>query len=287
MGAIDLRQPADNSILEVTLEEFRMVKALVYKRLGISLSDEKRTLVAGRLQSVLKRRGIANVRQYLEMLEKDTSGQLMSELTNQITTNHTFFFREREHFDFFSTRALPEAIDAVRRDGSMDLRLWCGACSTGEEAYTIQMLVMEHLKQDYAKFDAGLLATDVSLKVLTQAKEGIFTSERMAELPANLRRSYFKELGDGRSKAIDAVRNEIVFRRFNLMNEKYPFGKPFHVIFLRNVMIYFDEPTRRAVVQRMYDVMAPGGYLFVGHSESLSSGGQPFKYVMPAVYRKA
>jgi chemotaxis protein methyltransferase CheR len=281
--------PTDDSglnVLGITDDEFKAVQQLVYRRLGINLGPEKRSLVAGRLQSVVRLRRVKSIKDYLALVESDKTGQVLSELTNQITTNHTFFFREADHFEYFSKTVLPHFVEKVQRDKSMDLRFWCAASSSGEEPYTLQMLVMEHLKAEYPKFAAGWLATDVSAKALEAARAGLFADERMADLPEQFKKQWFRKLPTGMWAISDTIKKEVTFRRLNLMNESYPFPKPFHVIFLRNVMIYFDEPTRRAVVNRMFNVLVPGGYLFIGHSESLANQGQPFQYVMPAVYRK-
>ncbi|MDY7001639.1 MAG: CheR family methyltransferase, partial [Thermodesulfobacteriota bacterium] len=162
----------------------------------------------------------------------------------------------------------------------------CAGCSTGEEAYTLLMLIMEHFGHEYNLWDAGLLATDISAPALAKARAGVYPEEAVSLLPPNLKRKYFLALPGGDLSVNDLLKRELTFRRFNFMNPVFPFKKPFDVIFCRNVMIYFDRPTRDALVRRFHHFTEPGGYLFIGHSESLQRDTCPYDYVMPAVYRK-
>lgn len=265
--------------------EFRAIARLVYEKFGICLTEEKRGLVLGRLQSVLHRRQIRTFSEYLEQIEQDRTGTMMSELVNQISTNHTSFFRENNHFQFFQQKVLPDVTERLQQQRRRDLRIWCAACSSGEEAYTIQMCTMKTLGLQYPMLDAGLLATDISTKVLTQATQGVYSSDRIKEIPKDYLQSFFILQGDDSYQVKENVRKEIMFRRFNLMNKVFPF-KPFQIIFCRNVMIYFDANTRMSLLQRLYHCLEPGGYLFVGHSESINSGSTPFRNLVPAVYQR-
>jgi chemotaxis protein methyltransferase CheR len=281
MAAVD-----DDLGARITEDEFASVRELVYRHFGISLSDQKRALVVGRLASVIRTRGFANFSEYLKWIQADKSLQGLSELVDKISTNHTAFFREKAHFDFLMSTALPEIFSAMKAKNDKDFRLWCAASSSGEEPYTLQMCLMDYLKDDYRNWSAGLLATDISDKVLTMARRGVYPAERVKDVPPNLLRTYFRDLQNGEFEVVEAMRKEVLFRRFNLMTEVFPFGKKFHIVFCRNVMIYFDNPTREKLVQRIYDCMIPGGYFFIGHSESLGSIKTDFKYVSPAIYRK-
>jgi chemotaxis protein methyltransferase CheR len=270
----------------ISEQEFKNVRDLVYRHFGISLSDQKRALVVGRLMSAIKNRGFSSFSEYLKWVEQDKTLQGLSELVDRISTNHTAFFRESAHFDFLMKTALPEIFSDLQSRNDRDFRLWCAASSSGEEPYTLQMCLMEYLKDDYRNWSAGLLATDISDRVLSIAKRGVYPAERVKDVPLLLLKTYFKQLPSGDFEVTEAMRKEVLYRRFNLMTEKFPFIKPFHVVFCRNVMIYFDGPTREKLVQRIYDCTVPGGYLFVGHSESLGSIKSNYKYVMPALYRK-
>lgn len=277
--------PLDMGSLQLTDKEFRDIASLIYDNFGICLTDKKRGLVMGRLQSTLYRRQIGSFSEYLAQIQSDRTGSMLSELVNQISTNHTSFFRENNHFQFLQQKALPDVMIQLQQQRRRDLRIWCAACSSGEEAYTIQMSVMKTLGLQYPMLDAGLLATDISARVLSQAAQGIYSSERIREIPQDYLQSFFRQQDDGSYQVIDRVRNEIMFRRFNLMNRVFPF-KPFQIIFCRNVMIYFDAQTRMSLLQRLYNCLEPGGYLFLGHSESINSGSTPFKNLVPAVYQR-
>lgn len=270
----------------ISEQEFKSVRDLVYKHFGISLSEQKRALVVGRLMSAIRNRGLSSFSEYLKWVEQDKTLHGLSELVDRISTNHTAFFRENAHFDFLMKTALPEIFSSLKTKNDKDFRLWCAASSSGEEPYTLQMCLMEYLKDDYRNWSAGLLATDISDRVLSIAKRGVYPAERVKDVPAPLLKSYFRQLPSGDFEVIEAMRKEVLYRRFNLMTEKFPFVKPFHIVFCRNVMIYFDTPTREKLVQRIFDCTIPGGYLFIGHSESLGSIKTEYKYVMPALYRK-
>ncbi len=182
--------------------------------------------------------------------------------------------------------ALPTVVAQLEKENRKDLRIWCAGCSTGEEPYTLLMLMQEFFGPDYAKWNAGILATDISLKALDTARNGIYPEERIAALPPEFQQKYFRKLGDGNRAVIDRIRQEATFRRFNLMNDSFPFKKPFQIIFCRNVMIYFDQPTRERLVAKFHKFTEPGGYLFIGHSETLGRNQNAYRYLMPAAYRR-
>ncbi len=267
-------------------EEFEAMSRLVYENFGIVLSQEKRTLVVGRLNGCLSRRNIHSFSEYLALLKADKSKELLSELANQISTNFTSFYRESSHFDFLVERALPEVLERLRKRGSRDLRIWCAACSSGEEAYTIQMNIQRKLGLDYNQWDAGLLATDISEKVLRLAKNGVYSREQLEKVPSELLNGYFRQQSDGTFAVKESVKNQILFRRFNLMNASFPFVRPFQIIFCRNVMIYFDDVTRQSLIRKFLNLLEPGGYLFIGHSESIGPNWSEFESMQTAVYRK-
>ena len=274
-------------LIAISDGEFDALRGLVYDRFGINLTAEKRTLLVGRLQRVLRRRGYATFREYYESLLKDRNGEALAELAARISTNHTFFWREKDHFEFFLETVLPQTVARARQAGSRDVRVWCAGCSSGEEAYTLVMLMLEYFKDSYREWQAGILATDISPQALSLARAGVYTEERLELLPPRFKQQYFVRTPSGEYSVSEQVRREVTFRSFYLMNRQFPFRKPFDVIFCRNVMIYFDRPTRDALVQRFYDCTVPGGYFFIGHSETLGRGEDtPYTHLMPAVYRK-
>jgi chemotaxis protein methyltransferase CheR len=235
---------------------------------------------------MVKARGFDSFGAYIRYVESDRTHQALGELVNRISTNHTFFFREKAHFDYLRQQVLPRLIPELEKSGKRSLRIWCAGCATGEEAYTLMMILMTYLGEDYAHWDAGLLATDISERALARARQGLYAPERIEEVPPMLRNRFLRKTGPEQWRVSDELKNEITFRRFNLMNEKFPFKDAFHIIFCRNVMIYFDMPTRDALAQRFYQFTKPGGYLFIGHSETLGRDRTAYKYVQPAVYRR-
>lgn len=277
-----------DEIVSVVLSEneFDNLSRLVYERFGIHLPLEKRMMVNVRLQKVLRRMGMSSFHQYYEYLIRSPSSEPLIEFANHITTNHTFFFREKEHFDYLVKRILPEMTEPLKRRQEYDFRMWCAGCSSGEEAYMLAMLMMEFLGAEYGRWKAGVLATDISEKALAVAESGDYVEERIALLPEEYKRKYFQALPDKHWRVKPLLKQEVIFRKFNLMNTAFPFKKPFHVIFCRNVMIYFDKPTRNALVQRFYDSLLPGGYLFIGHSETIDRASSDFQYITPALYQK-
>ncbi|SDE27687.1 CheR family methyltransferase [Desulfuromonas thiophila] len=273
-------------MMQISDQEFAALRSLIYSRFGINLTEEKRSLLVGRLQKLLRSQNLASFQDYYDYLAKDTSGRAVSDLVNLISTNYTYFNREKDHFDYFLKTALPQVCNRLRQRGQKDVRVWCAGCSSGEEAYTLLMLMHEYLGTEYRQWSAGLLATDISERVLATARQGIYAADKVASLPEALQRKYFVQLGDGRMQVAETLRQEVTFRRFNLMNTSFPFKKPFQIIFCRNVMIYFDQQTRNALVQRFHRAMEPDGYFFIGHSETLGRDSALFRYIMPAVYQK-
>lgn len=270
-------------MIDISDKEFIQLVRYVKSNYGINLIH-KRTLVAGRMQNYLSQKGIKNFTEYYKLLISDSSGNMVSELVNKLTTNHTYFAREVQHFEFFKNKALPDLVRQCEK--SKDLRIWSAGCSSGEEPYTLAMIIADYFGANKGLWDTKILATDISTKVLNAAKAGIYQNEQLESLPVIWRQSYFKKLDKEKSVVIDSIKNEVIFRIFNLMNEAFPFKKKFHVIFCRNVMIYFDSRTKADLINKFYENTEQGGYLFIGHSESINRAESKYKYIMPAVYRK-
>jgi chemotaxis protein methyltransferase CheR len=276
----------ESSMMNMTDREFRQLRELVYERLGINLTEKKRSMLIGRLQKLLRTSGFKNFQDYYEYLVNDPSMKAMTELINRVTTNYSFFYRGKSHFEYFVQTVLPEVVGSLKKRNSRDLRIWTAGCSTGEEPYMLAMLMREFFGNEYGLWDGGILATDISEKVLTFARQGIYPEERTKEVPVQLRNKYLKKLNDGQMAVNETIKNEVIFRKFNLKNKHYPFKKPFQIIFCRNVMIYFDKQTRDTLLHRFYEKTEPGGYLFIGHSETLGREQTLYKYIMPAVYKR-
>ena len=281
------KQPLlESTLMSMTDREFQQLRDLVYARLGINLTEKKRSMLTGRLQKLLRTSGFKSFQDYYDYLVNEPGRDAMTELVNRVTTNYSFFYRGKSHFEFFIQRAFPEILSILRKRNSRDIRIWTAGCSTGEEPYMIIMLMMDYLAGEYGLWDGGILATDISEKALKFALEGIYPEERTKELPKQLRLKYFNKLAGGQLAVKDSIKNEVVFRRLNLKNDHFPFKKPLQVIFCRNVMIYFDKQTRDKLLQQFHEVTERGGYLFIGHSETLGRDQQFYRYIMPAVYQK-
>jgi chemotaxis protein methyltransferase CheR len=270
-------------VITITDKEFKLLAAFIKAHYGIYLKTEKQALVTGRLQHVLIDHNFNSFSEYYDYLIADKTGNAAAVLINKITTNHTFFMREAEHFDYFKDKVLSYLKNTVH---DRDLRIWSAGCSSGEEPYTLAMILDEYFGWEKNLWDSKILATDISGSILDKAMKGIYKSEEIASLPPFWRHSYLNKFDEENSIFNERIRNEVIFRQFNLMNKTYPFKKKFHVIFCRNVMIYFDAETKRELVNKFYDSMEYGGYLFIGHSESLNHEDSKFRYILPAVYRK-
>ncbi len=267
----------------ITNKEFSQLAEFIKANYGICLKEEKQNLVIGRLHNVLIQNNFKNFSEYYKYILSDKSGEAVATLINRITTNHTFFMREADHFFYFRDIVLPYLTGMVK---DKDLRIWSAGCSSGEEPYTLAMIIDEFFGKEKMRWDSKVLATDISSKVLGKAIKGIYSNDGIATLPSYWRLNYCKKLDCENSVIMDRIRNEVLYRKLNLMDETFSFKRKFHVIFCRNVMIYFDAQTKLKLVNKFYDLMEYGGYLFIGHSESLNREETRYKYIMPAVYRK-
>ena len=257
----------------------RMVK-FIQREYGIDLR-KRRQLISSRLSNSLKERGYTDFHSFVEHLFKTKDPEELELVLNKLTTNYTFFLREKEHFTFFEKTVLPELERKHQRDRS--LSIWSAGCSSGEEPYTLSMYLKEYFGPNARHWDTRLLATDISQQALAKAKAGKY--QVPADMPDAWLRKYFRQdKTTGLYEVTQELRDNVIFRTFNLM-EPIRFRLKFDVIFCRNVMIYFDQPTRDALVRRFWEAMNPGGYLFISHSESL--GQTPvFRLIAPSIYRK-
>lgn len=261
----------------LTKAQYEKLCRKVYDLCGINLKDGKEDLVQSRLSKRIYALKLNSFEEYFEYVEKDSTGQELTTMIDSLTTNKTSFFRETQHFEFLSRNVLPNL-------KSKRLRIWSSACSSGEEPYSISILLREEIK-NIDSWDIRILATDISTRILKRAHEAVYDESTLQPIPQALRQKYFKteDLARGTWRLVPQVRNMVRLARLNLM-EPFPMSGPFDVIFCRNVMIYFDKPTQSMLAGRFYDLLAPGGYLFVGHAESLVGGQKQLRYVQPAVY---
>ena len=267
----------------MTEEEFLRIVRFLKSHYGIDMS-RKKPIVQGRMENYMRMNGFRNYSDFMDAMEKDESGNLEKKLVNLLSTNHTYFMREPEHFTFMRQTVLPWL--KKKEEKSKDLRIWCGASSTGEEPYTLAMILMDYFGLEHGAWDTKVLATDISTDVLQHAIAGLYTAEQVEVLPENWKRRFFRKvINQDVYRVTDELKDEVIFRKFNLMDD-FPFRKKLHVVFLRNVMIYFDDKTKRELIQKIYDVMEPGGYLFIGQTEALDRSIQGFDMVKQSIYRK-
>jgi chemotaxis protein methyltransferase CheR len=264
-------------MIHLTDREFGELVAYMKTNYGINL-EKKRLLIESRLYSVLAEKKVSSFTEYFDLVRRSGSGELNTML-NKLTTNHTYFMREPGHFRFFQDVILPQQEKTNREH---DLRIWSAGCSTGEEAYTAVMVMKEFFGAQ--NWDYRILATDISTRVLEEAQRGVYPEESLKDVPPRWKKRYFGR--DGQTYLLsDEVKREVIFKRLNLM-DPFPFTKPFDLIFCRNVMIYFEQETKNGLVAKFYDALKPGGYLFIGHSETIQRDSSGFRYIEPSIYQK-
>lgn len=266
-------------------EQFGRISTFVKDVCGINLHTGKKELVKARLGKRLRTLGMTSFEDYFDRVRSDASGSELTMMLDALSTNLTSFFREPRHFEYLAKEIVPSL--ASRRGSARRLRIWSAGCSSGEEPYSIAMTLMEAMR-DLSSWDARILGTDLSVKVLMKAKEGLYEGARMEGVPRQHAAKYFvRERGGEKTwRAGDALRGMVSFARLNLLHP-WPMKGPFDVIFCRNVMIYFEKDVQTEVVRRFAEILAPGGVLFIGHSESLAGVKHRLNYVEPTIYRKA
>jgi chemotaxis protein methyltransferase CheR len=264
-------------------EEFDFIRHVVSENAGIVLGPNKRQLVQGRIARRMREIGLQSFEAYCEHVRESGPEELVG-LINALTTNVTSFFRENHHFEALAEYMIPEALQ--RNAASRRIRIWSAGCSTGEEAYCIAMVASEVLPT-VPRWDFRILATDIDSDVIAQAQQGVYPLERVSSVPEQrLRRWFHRGVGPavGQVRVRSSIADLITFRTLNLMHD-WPMRGPFDVIFCRNVMIYFDQRTRERLIERFAQMLAPGGYLCIGHSESIHNSAV-FKLVGKTIYRR-
>jgi chemotaxis protein methyltransferase CheR len=274
--------------LELTDDIFWKFSRYVKKVAGINLHEGKRELLKARLGKVLRKRNIPSFQQYYDMVVNDSSGEEIRLLLDAISTNHTFFFRESDHFLFLQDRVF-EILNNGMRIPVRELRIWSAGCSSGEEPYTIAITLSEVMRKLGNKgVDFKILATDLSTRVLEIASRGIYEQEKIKDVPHELKVRYFQKgvnKWKGYVRVKKEIREKVHFRRLNFMEDFY-FRRPFHFIFCRNVMIYFDNPTKEMLVGKFCRYLEKNGYFIIGHSESLTGVRHDLKYLKPSIFQK-
>ena len=259
--------------------DFNRMVRFVRENYGIDL-HQKRQLMASRLTSVVHNKGFEDFTAYVDFLLSHGSGDDINELLVKLTTNYTYFMRETESFDYFVKTILPEI--TRRHQSDKNLAIWSAGCSSGEEPYNITMYMMDYFGGQFSAWDTRLLASDLSVDVLRKAQQGIY---RLPDnIPPQWKETYFVPASGGRYQVAPKVRNNVIFRQFNLM-DPIQFRRRFDVIFCRNVMIYFDQPTKSALIKRFFDATVPGGYLIISLSENLPTD-VPYKRVATSIFKR-
>lgn len=273
--------PVIGSFAPMTISDsdFRRLASFIHSNYGIDLS-QKRQLITGRLSTTIRQKGYRNFSDFVDHLLNVKDNDEITLVLNKLTTNYTFFMREKEHLDYFCNSILPELVRRHQKDKT--LAIWSAGCSSGEEPYNISMFLFDYLGAQAKDWDTRILATDISEQALASGKRGVY--ELPDTIPASWRSKYFVDNKDGTHTVAPMVKNNVIFQRFNLM-DPIRFKRKFDLIFCRNVMIYFDQPTKDALVQRFYDATVPGGYLLISYSENLSQQ-TPYRRLAPATFVK-
>jgi chemotaxis protein methyltransferase CheR len=271
----------------ISNRDFGRLRSLIYEQSGISLSPDKKTMLELRVKRRLRSLHLDSFAEYCEYLfGPHGQKEEIVHLLDVVSTNKTDFFREPEHFEFLVRKAIPELM--ARNESGRPLLIWSAGCSTGEEPYTLA-IVLKECGPANPGFRFRVLATDISTTVLAKAGRGVFTGEVVGPVPADLRQKYFMRSRDRDSKLLRVVpelRQLVEFRRLNFMDADFGLSQKADVIFCRNVIIYFDRPTQEQIIQKLAAQLVPGGYAFVGHSETLHDMDVPLVPVAPSLYRK-
>ncbi len=265
--------------LAISHNDFQRLVKFVRGKYGIDL-HQKRQLITSRLGGTVKSMGFKDFKGYVDYLLKEGTGDDINRLLAKLTTNYTYFMRETGAFDFFRDTILPQITQRHQRDKI--LSIWSAGCSSGEEPYNVSMYLMDYLGSQGSAWDTRMLATDISVDALQKAKRGVYDLPNT--LPERWKREYFTPEANGHYAVAPKIRNNVIFQQFNLM-EPIRFKRKFDVIFCRNVMIYFDVPTKTALINRFYEATNPGGYLIISLSENLPPN-TPYQRVSTSIFQK-
>ena len=266
-----------NSFVRLTDSEFHYIVSFVSGNYGIDLS-QKRKLIEARLAGELRTHGFKSYEEYISMMKANPAE--IDTFINKITTNYSYFNREMEHYNFIMKTVIPELME--RKKSSVSV--WSAGCSTGEEPYNIAMAIDSALGIHRSNWSVSIMATDVSTRALAVARKAQYPETELTSMPPEWVKNYMVKLPNGTYQVNDAIRRVVSFSQFNLMAPFPP--RMYDVIFCRNVMIYFKQTTSQTVIRKFYDRTQNGGYLFIGHSESISHGDNPYQYIKPSIFHK-
>lgn len=275
--------PVSGGEFAFTWSDFRKIAALVHAEAGIVLTESKANLIYSRLAKRLRAIGLKSFRDYCELITQESGADERQKLIAAMTTNVTRFFREPHHFELLRERVVPDLIAAAKAHGRV--RIWSAGCSSGEEPYSIALTLLDAFP-NAPNYDVRILASDIDPNMVQRGREGIYSARVVESIPAGMRRDRVQRVpGDRESyRMAPELRDLIRFRELNLLGS-WPMTGRFNVIFCRNTMIYFDEPTQDSIWQRFAQILTPGGYLFIGHSERIAVARHPFELIAQTTYR--
>lgn len=260
--------------------QFDRYSRYIHDNFGINFKTAKKELLEAKLKKLLEKNKVSSYEDYFRILTADNSNEIVNEFISEITVNKTDFFRESSHFDYIKNHAglITQQNSRILKSG--EIRVWSSACATGEEAYTLAMV----LQESFPQLNKKILATDLDPEVLRKALTGEYSDHIKNDVEMYYLSKYFIKTDSGLS-ICDSIKRSVTFRQFNLVNE-FPFTKGFDIIFCRNVMIYFDLAMQKKLLKKFYNALNPGGLLFLGHTEGITNGKLDYKYVQPAIYMK-
>lgn len=287
-AATNLLEPIKLTVLKISPSEYEAIRKLIYDRAGINLGANKQHLIQARLNNHLERAGLEDFEAYYNSVISDSTGEQLAELIDAISTNTTYFFREAEHFNFLANNLSCRMAQMHLKRQEYCFRIWSAGCSSGEEPYSIAMVVHQAISNS-PKIQAKILATDIWRQAVSRGQSGRYEQRSVQTVPERYRQRYFTKVScqdPPRLRVTETIRSMVKFAQLNLMAKTFPFRHGFDYIFCRNVMIYFDRRTQEQLLGRFYRYLKPGGFVIVGHCESLNSIRHKFKYIQPTIYQK-
>ncbi|MBN1181246.1 MAG: methyltransferase domain-containing protein [Bacteroidales bacterium] len=272
---------------KLSLSEFKKLSEFIYTNYGIKMPEVKRIMLQSRLQKRLRALKMDNFKDYIEyVFSKEGQSHEIINMIDVVSTNKTDFFREPVHYDYINSYIIPSVIDS--KTSSRYIKVWSAGCSSGEEPFTLA-ITFEELKHLYPGFDYQIYATDISSTKLQEAVAAIYKEDKIENLPLNLKKKYFlksKNREEKKVRIIENLRKKITFGRLNLMDSSYGINEKFDIVFCRNVLIYFDRITQESVINKLCNALKPGGFFFLGHSESITNFKVPLKQIKPTFFQR-
>ncbi|MDO4553839.1 MAG: protein-glutamate O-methyltransferase CheR [Lachnospiraceae bacterium] len=268
-------------MIEMTEQEFQAISAFIRQHYGINL-EKKKYLIESKLRIELARVRAQNYSEYWQKLIADTDGTMKQRMLDQLTTNYSYFLREKKHFDFIDGTVIP----GLKQRAGFTLRILCAGCASGQEAYTLAMYLTDDKQMGRLKIPFEIIGVDISEKEVLKAQKAVYGSDDYARIPERWRENYCTPFKEGQFAIRDKIKENVHFYKKNLMEPMYNCREIFQIVMCRNVLIYIQEPERSRIVKNIVDTLQPGGYLFVGHTEALMKDIEKLTYIQPAVYRK-